>query len=190
MTSNPQYHAYDPFTLRTCCLVPRTKGFTFPSSVARSPGYCLTTIGARAVPFSELVKFPVYVPPRSQIVSPGLTAPGWESAFARLHGAFWVPLPRSVPVGETKNSAATRGRPARRSPRTTIEKRYRTIDKPSVRWRGDEAAVVRAAAQGRFAVVHDAVNHEVVGSRRSDHADVSVRHPESGENTRELEPAI
>ena len=51
ITSNPQYHVYAPVHRQnTRALLPRTAGFTFPSSVARSPGYCRTTIGWLDVP--------------------------------------------------------------------------------------------------------------------------------------------
>ncbi len=58
-------------------------------------------MGALAVPFKLLKKVPRYVPPRSQIVSPGLTAAGWANAAARLQGLPIVPLPLAIPEGET-----------------------------------------------------------------------------------------
>src|SRR6266571_1191983 len=93
VTSNPQNHVYAPLTKRVFV------------TVARSPGYWRTTMGASAVPISVLAKplgsiaF-VYVPPRSQIVLPGVTAAGPLSAVARSQGFVNEPSPDGEPVGE------------------------------------------------------------------------------------------
>src|SRR5438034_5192727 len=85
-TSNPQDQVYAPLTKRVFV------------TVARSPGYWRTTMGASAVPSSVLAKplgstaF-VYVPPRNQIVLPGVTAAGPLSAVARSHGLANEPSP-------------------------------------------------------------------------------------------------
>jgi hypothetical protein len=74
-------------------------------TVARSPGYWRTTMGASAVPTSVLTKprgstgF-VYVPPRNQMVLPGVTTAGWLKAVGRSHGLANDPSPDGVPVGE------------------------------------------------------------------------------------------
>jgi hypothetical protein len=67
-----------------------------------------TQIGAVAVPFKLNRKgLPggVYVPPLSQIVSPGFIAEGaipeHPIAVQRSHGADWLPLPLELPVVET-----------------------------------------------------------------------------------------
>src|ERR1035437_7902790 len=61
VTSKPQYHVYPPLVcIRTVPPPPDVAGFTFPSSVARSPGYCRTMIGRLDVPVRVLVKAPVY----------------------------------------------------------------------------------------------------------------------------------
>src|SRR5262245_28130717 len=69
--------------------------------MARSPGYWRTLIGALAVPFKWLVKVPRYVPPLSQIVSPG-PIDGSESAVARSHGRARLPSPSGLPTGAAK----------------------------------------------------------------------------------------
>jgi hypothetical protein len=49
------------------------------------------------------LKIPLYVPLRSQIVSPGCTAAGPESAVCSFHGFVIVPVPGAVlvvPVGD------------------------------------------------------------------------------------------
>src|SRR5688572_16750270 len=77
VTSNPQYQASAPST--------RSAGSVLEplSMVARSPGYCRTTIGAAVVPVRWLTKGPTYTPPRSQIVSPGLAGLVLDKAVAR-----------------------------------------------------------------------------------------------------------
>src|ERR1035437_4055478 len=51
VTSKPQNHVYAPLAMISVgVLLPKTAGFTLPSRVARSPGYCRTTIGKLAVP--------------------------------------------------------------------------------------------------------------------------------------------
>ena len=57
-----------------------------PSIVARSPGYARSTIGAPALPRSALWNEPRYVPPRTQMVSPGCTAEGRD--FAARYDEF------------------------------------------------------------------------------------------------------
>ena len=75
-------------------------------TVARSLGYWRTTIGASGVPVSVLAKplasaaF-VYIPPRNQIVLPGVTAAGPARAVAKSHGSVNDPSPDGEPVGET-----------------------------------------------------------------------------------------
>src|SRR6266699_1797724 len=94
VTSNPQNQVYAPVTKRMFV------------TVARSPGYWRTTMGASAVPISVLGKplgsaaF-VYVPPRNQIVLPGVTAAGPARAVAKSHGSVNDPSPDGEPVGET-----------------------------------------------------------------------------------------
>ena len=51
---------------------------------------------------SALETRPVYVPPRSQSVSPGLTAEGWLRAVWRLHGFERVPVP--APCSSSRSS--------------------------------------------------------------------------------------
>src|SRR6266480_169985 len=98
-TSKPQNQAFAPVTKRVFV------------TVACSPGYWRTTMGASAVPIKVLAKplgsaaF-VYVPPRSQIVLPGVTAAGPLRAVARSHGFAQDPLPDGDPLGDTKKSAA------------------------------------------------------------------------------------
>src|SRR5215831_6649754 len=58
-------------------------------------------IGFVSAPLRATVKLPVYVPPRSQIVSPGLIDEGPASAVARSHGLAMLPSPDAAPVGET-----------------------------------------------------------------------------------------
>src|SRR5437667_617179 len=101
MISKPQKVAHCPSMLNVSTLDAP------PSIVARSPGYCRTTIGAAAVPASVEVKVPAYVPPRSQIVSPGRTEP-WPpfSAVCRSHGER-EPSPPVVPVGAANHPATT-----------------------------------------------------------------------------------
>ncbi len=72
-----------------------------PSIVARSPGYARSTIGAPALPRSELWNAPRYVPPRTQIVSPGRTADGCPSAVRRSQGRSRLPSPFGEPFGAT-----------------------------------------------------------------------------------------
>ncbi len=72
-----------------------------PSMVARSPAYWRTMMGWDAVPFSLLANVPLYVPPRSQIVSPGRTEAGWSSAVWRRQGLLKVPVPLALALGET-----------------------------------------------------------------------------------------
>jgi hypothetical protein len=76
----------------------RDKGSRAPSSRALSPGYGRTLIGAARVPVRLLDTRPVYVPPRSQIVSPGWTADGWFKAVWRLQGGERLPVPAAVLV--------------------------------------------------------------------------------------------
>src|ERR1700730_16410287 len=95
MISNPQYHVHEPFTVRA-----DTRDEP-PSMVARSPGYWRTIIGTPEAPLRLLVKFPRYVPPRSQIVAPGFTAAGCERAVCRSQGLAVVPDPLANPDGET-----------------------------------------------------------------------------------------
>ena len=88
MSSRPQYTASAPNTLSR------------PSIVARWPGRARTIIGLRAVPVSVLVNSPLYVPPRSQTVSPGRTVPFPPSnAVARSQGLPEVPSPSIEPEG-------------------------------------------------------------------------------------------
>src|SRR6266550_620527 len=99
VTSKPQNHVYAPVTKRMLV------------TVARSPGYWRTRIGASGVPISVLAKplgsaaF-VYIPPRNQIVLPGVTAAGPSRAVAKSHGLANDPSPEGEPVGETKNAGA------------------------------------------------------------------------------------
>ncbi len=98
-TSKPQYHVYCPPTVSVA-----RRGPGPPSRRARSPGYGRTLIGAADVPVRLPDTRPVYVPPRSQIVSPGLTADGWLRAVWRLHGVERLPVPAAVlvvPFGAT-----------------------------------------------------------------------------------------
>src|SRR5207247_9672172 len=94
VTSKPQNHVYAPVTKRMFV------------TVARSPGNWRTTIGASGVPISVLAKplgsatF-VYIPPRNQIVLPGVTAAGPARAVAKSHGSVNDPSPDGEPVGET-----------------------------------------------------------------------------------------
>jgi len=93
VTSNPQNQVYGPVTRRVFV------------TVACSPGYWRTTMGASVVPISVLsnplgsTAF-VYVPPRNQIVLPGVTAAGPLSAVAKSHGFANDPSPEGEPVGE------------------------------------------------------------------------------------------
>src|SRR3989344_7283931 len=64
--------------------------------------------GAGAVPFRLLLNAPLYVPPRSQIVSPGFTTKFLFvetvlsfNAVAKSHGLLMLPSPVGEPVGET-----------------------------------------------------------------------------------------
>ena len=61
------------------------------SIVTCSPGYALTLIGLSSVPVNVLVKWPRYVPPRSQIVSPAWTAlhVDAETLTERAESAGW-----------------------------------------------------------------------------------------------------
>src|SRR2546423_2002795 len=101
VTSKPQNHVYAPVTKRMFV------------TVARSPGYWRTTIGASGVPISVLAKplgsaaF-VYIPPRNQIVLPGVTSAGPARAVAKSHGSVNDPSPDGEPVGDTKKSGARR----------------------------------------------------------------------------------
>src|SRR5881394_1098250 len=99
MISKPQYHVYEPFTVSTS--VPDSS-VDPPSIVARSPGYWRTTIGAAAVPFKLLENAPLYVPPRSQIVSPGCTLPlpPFRPVW-RFQGRAELPSPLLEPLGDT-----------------------------------------------------------------------------------------
>src|SRR5436190_10473155 len=105
VTSKPQNHVYAPVTKRMLV------------TVARSLGYWRTTIGASGVPVSVLAKplasaaF-VYIPPRNQIVLPGVTAAGPARAVAKSHGSVNDPSPDGEPVGETQKFGAG---PAERS---------------------------------------------------------------------------
>src|SRR5512146_434090 len=70
--------------------------------VARSPGSWRTMIGLELVPVSELVNAPLYVPPRSQTVSPGrIFPPAPPSALARSHGRSAEPSFPLDPAGDT-----------------------------------------------------------------------------------------
>src|SRR6266404_560579 len=94
VTSNPQNQVYAPVTSRVFV------------TVACSPGYWRTTMGASAVPISVLAK-PLgsrgfaYVPPRNQIVLPGVTTVGPLRAVAKSHGFANEPSPEGEPVGDT-----------------------------------------------------------------------------------------
>src|SRR5881409_1752024 len=78
-----------------------------PSIVARSPGYWRTTIGAAAVPLRVVVNTPAYVPPRSQMVSPGCTEPRPPaSAVAKSQGRL-EPSPVLEPVGAANQPPTT-----------------------------------------------------------------------------------
>src|SRR6266566_3236837 len=93
VTSNPQNQVYGPLTRRVFV------------TVACSPGNWRTTMGASAVPIRVLGKplgstaF-VYVPPRNQIVLPGVTAAGPLNAVPKSHGFPSDPSPEGEPVGE------------------------------------------------------------------------------------------
>ena len=61
-------------------------------------------MGAAAVPFvphenemrpseGSAANVPVYVPPRTQTISPGFSAAGWPSACCSVHGASNEPSP-------------------------------------------------------------------------------------------------
>src|SRR5438093_12902657 len=84
VTSNPQNQVYGPVTRRVFV------------TVACSPGYWRTTMGASVVPISVLsnplgsTAF-VYVPPRDQIVVAGVTAGGPLSAVAECPGVSYDP---------------------------------------------------------------------------------------------------
>src|ERR1041384_3814526 len=99
VTSKPQNHVYAPVTKRMFV------------TVARSPGYWRTTMGASGVPISVLAKprgsaaF-VYIPPRNQIVLPGVTSAGPARAVAKSHGLANDPSPDGEPVGDTKKDSA------------------------------------------------------------------------------------
>jgi hypothetical protein len=94
--SNPQNQVYWPRTFRVGTFPDPT-----PSNVTRSPGYWRTMMGLPGSPLRTLLQWPVYVPPRSQIVSPGWTEEGCENAFVRFHGLPVDPLPERVPLGVT-----------------------------------------------------------------------------------------
>src|SRR5947199_2157963 len=81
ITSKPQYQVSAPLIVIE------------PSMIVRSAGYWRTMMGAAVVPVNVLVNTPRYVPPRSQIVSPGCTALGWLSASAKSHGRHDLPSP-------------------------------------------------------------------------------------------------
>ncbi len=71
----------------------------------RSPGTWRTTMGASAVPVSLLRNPPrsappVYLPPRNQIVLPGVTGAGWLKAVCRSHGLVRDPSPSGEPLGD------------------------------------------------------------------------------------------
>jgi len=62
-------------------------------------------MGASTVPVSLLrnpprYESPVYLPPRNQIVLPGVTGPGWFKAVCRSHGLLSDPSPDAEPLGD------------------------------------------------------------------------------------------
>ena len=89
ITSKPQYQVSAPLIVIE------------PSMIARSAGYWRTMIEAVVLPVSVLVNTPRYVPPRSQIVSPGCTTLGWLSAVIKSHGLAELPSPRAEPLDAT-----------------------------------------------------------------------------------------
>ncbi len=91
-TSSPSYQTYSPAIESVGCSGPGP-----PSIRARSPGYGRTRIGDTDEPARRLRNRPVYVPPRTQIESPGSTAAGAEKAVARFQGLPSVPVPLPVP---------------------------------------------------------------------------------------------
>src|SRR5437867_2799271 len=101
VSSKPQNTVHAPSTITFASVA------VAPSSVARSPGYCRTTIGAAAVPFRVLMNPPRYVPPRSQMVSPGCTRP-WPplKAVCKSHGRP-EPSPALEPLGDTYHPGTT-----------------------------------------------------------------------------------
>src|SRR3989442_7734197 len=99
ITSKPQNTVQGPSMVKFASVA------VAPSSVARSPRYCRTTIGAAADPVRVLLNVPSYIPPRSQIVSPGCTLP-WPplNAVCRSHGRL-EPSPVLEPLGEAYQPA-------------------------------------------------------------------------------------
>src|SRR5690349_25149945 len=85
INSKPQNTEYSPVTTNKS---PRRVGDVAPAAsiIARSPRYCRTTTGAPGAPCTLLTTDPRYVPPRSQIVSPGAV---------RAPPAPPTPLPRA-----------------------------------------------------------------------------------------------
>src|SRR4051794_22819391 len=84
-------------------------GASAPSSVARSPGYCRTQIGRAPVPVRKLVNGPQYVPPLSQMVSPGRAGPVADSAVAKSRGRSMRPSLTGEPDGDAYRSRAAAG---------------------------------------------------------------------------------
>src|SRR2546423_9647792 len=101
ISSKPQNVTFSPVTTNRS---PRTlrEGAPAPSITARSPRYGRTTTGAPGAPRTLLTNAPRYVPPRSQIVSPGATRPPPPpSAVAKPQGRPTVPSPALDPDGAT-----------------------------------------------------------------------------------------
>ena len=73
VNSSPHHQVFDPLIMKARELV------LFPvlrSMITRWSVIARTTIGRAAVPVSLLLNVPWYVPPLSQMVSPGLTTEG------------------------------------------------------------------------------------------------------------------
>src|SRR5438552_8026382 len=68
----------------------------------------------------------LYVPPRTQTVSPGATCCFPPRADFRSHGDAWVPIPAGVPVGATYHSAAPAGDRSSANSPTAVEHRLST----------------------------------------------------------------
>ena len=98
VNSNPQNQVFAPFIEKAL------ESVVFPvfrSTIARWPGIARRTIGRAAVPVSLLLNVPLYVPPLSQMVSPGRTTDGCLSALASLQGFWLLPSPDEVPFADT-----------------------------------------------------------------------------------------
>src|SRR5256885_16312401 len=94
VNSRPQNVLYSPATIHV------SLSELAPSMTARSPGYWRMTTGAVAVPATVLRKDPLYVPPRTQIVSPGWTRPPAPcNAVRRSQGRAALPSAAGEPFG-------------------------------------------------------------------------------------------